>query len=627
MALALGWAAALPALSTLTGPLGLGAAGMAAGGAVVATAQGNAALDWNPAGLTAEGWDLGYDLGLGGPASSVQQGLGMSSTLDQGLGVGLRAADQYFPQAGGYNEGSLGLGLAAELGPGFSVGTVQKFMTADPGGLRGWSMDAGVKAGLPLAGTWRLDLGAAVSDLASSLAWSNGLEEVQPSVTRLGLALEAKPGTWLAVQEDHLDRQGNGGADQWRVGAQAAWWGQRLALRAGATQATGGPLYWSAGLGAGMHLLGQDLGADYGVLAPLGGGDNGGLRHLASLGWHFGLAEALPDIGASLLSALADQERRIRLARIQVLGLPEGTHSWVLQLRDAGGRTVKTFKGKGQAVPVLVWDGRSGAGAQVPAAGLNYRISAETARGPLRGQGPLGAPLQIQPPKAQAAAAAAVKPAVRLKGGELAVDGADFNVAALAGSDATGWELRIVDAGGHTVKTIQGTGTPPRDVRWEGKDDFGQPVADSLGAGYELRVTNSSGETHVAAAAPLVAASDFPALAAQAQPSPAPACKVLPDHSCDCVFYFQAGSSLLDASSMATLEQAQRSAMANRLRHLHIYGHLGEGEDESSGLAQTRADRVLRAMVEDDRMDWATATAEGQDGAFERPRVELRMEP
>jgi hypothetical protein len=629
LAAALGGPASLAALSTLTGPLGLGASSMGAAGAVVATAQGAAALDWNPAGLTAEGWDLGYDLGLGGPTGSVQQGLGLSSTLDQGLGAGLRASDQLFPQAGDYNEGSLGLGLAAEFGPGFSLGTVQKFMTADPGGLRGWSMDVGARAGLPLGGGWRLDLGGAVSDLASSLAWADGLEEVQPSVTRLGLAVESRPGTWLAVQEDHLDRQGNGGADQWRVGAQAAWWGQRLALRAGATQATGGPLYWSAGLGAGMHLLGQDLSADYGVLVPVGGGDNAGLRHLASLGWHFGLAEAAPNIGASLLGALADQQRRLRLARIKVLGLPDGTKTWVLQLKDASGHGVKTFRGRGPSVPVLVWDGRNGAGVPVAALGLNYALSAESPRGSLRGQGPLNAPLQLLAEGAPSAAAAAVKPAVRLKGGELAVDGADFNVAALAGSDTKGWELRIVDAGGHTVKTIQGTGTPPRDVRWEGKDDYGQPVADSLGAGYELRVTNSSGETHVAAAAPLVAAADFPALAAEAQPAPAPqpACKVLPDHSCNCVFYFEPGSSLLDGASMATLDLALRNAVDHHLQHLSIYGHVGEGESEASGLAQTRADRVLRAMVEDDRTDWSTATAEGQSGAFERPRVELRMEP
>ena len=601
---------------------------MGSAGAVVATAHGSQSLDWNPAGLAAEGWDLGYDFGAGGPASSVQQGLGMSTTLDQGLGLGIRATDQLFPQAGGYNEGSLGLGLAAALGPWLDIGTVQKFMTADPGSLRGWSMDAGALAGVALGGTWRLDLGAAVSDLASSLAWGDGLEEVQPSVSRLGLALESGPGTWLTVQQDHLDRQGNGGADQWRLGGQAALFQQRLFLRAGATQATSAPLYWSVGLGLALPLLGQQLSVDYGLVAPAGGGDNGGLRHLASLGWHFGMASPLPSIGASLLSALADQQRRLRLARIRLEGLPEGTRAWTLQLRNAAGQGVKTFRGKGSQAPVLVWDGLSTAGEPVPAQGLNYLLGAESPRGHLHGQGPLSAPLELQA-ETPSAAAAAVKPAVRLKGGELAVDGADFNVAALAGSNTTGWELRIVDAGGRTVKTIQGQGTPPRDVRWEGKDDYGQPVSDSLGAGYELRVTDSSGQTRVAAAAPLVAVEAFPALAAQAQPepTPAPACKTLADHSCNCVFYFDQGSSLLDPASLATLDLALKTAARLHLRHLSIYGHVGEGEDPATGLAQTRADRLLRSMVDNESTDWSTATAEGQAGAFERPRVELRMEP
>ena len=54
--------------------------------------------------------------------------------------------------------------------------------------------------------------------------------------SRLGAALQQAPGTWLAVEQDHLDRQGNGGVDQWRAGAQLSLWGRRVALRAGATE-------------------------------------------------------------------------------------------------------------------------------------------------------------------------------------------------------------------------------------------------------------------------------------------------------------------------------------------------------------------------------------------------------
>ncbi|HTB34445.1 MAG TPA: hypothetical protein VK842_06250, partial [bacterium] len=147
LALALLWAPApLLALGTSTGPLGLGAASMGAAGAVAATAEGSQALEWNPAGLSVPGWDLGWSMAEGAPAGTLEQGLAVAGALDQGLAAGLLLRDRRLGAALDDRESDLGLGASLQLLPGLSVGTLQKIWTADPAGMTGWSMDLGLDA-------------------------------------------------------------------------------------------------------------------------------------------------------------------------------------------------------------------------------------------------------------------------------------------------------------------------------------------------------------------------------------------------------------------------------------------------------------------------------------------------
>lgn len=644
----------LLALSTTMGPYGLGAAGLGAGGAAVATSNGGEALLWNPAAMPTEGWDLGYHGGLGGPAQSLQNDLVVSGPVDEGVYAGLLLGDQTFPQAAGFHEDNVGLGLAAGIGRWFSVGMMQRIVLADPGALRGWSMDAGALAAFPLGGAWRLRLGVAGTDLISSLAWGDGLEEVQPAVTREGLALEAAPGTWLAFEQDQLDRQGNGGSTQWRAGLQFSLLDQQLALRLGATQAELGALYYTAGLGGSVPWTARRLEADYSVLVPSdGSASEGALRHVFSLRWRFEVAKA---IGAALRQELKDRQGRVNLARIALAPGPDDVQDWSLEIRDRHGKTVRILQGSGLLPPGVIWDGKDAAGFPVQAAGISYVLRATRASGTLIEHHALLAPaadLGLDNTLAgaeggfglrAAATASVVRPKVALKGsGDLAVSSALFDLSGVAdAAKATAWEVRIVDAAGKTVRTLHGKGRLPKSVSWEGTDDLGRPVEGSLGSSFEVRVTAPDGRQRIAAAAPVVPESGFADLAERARGR-----GLQLEASCGsdpatgqplCVFYFDRDSTRLTDSDLDALAAAAALAEDKGLQEAVIDGHADHegGRDTTDQLSQERADAVLKALVERGvglksvtSRGWAdtrpVADSDTDRGRAKNRRVELRF--
>jgi len=361
------------------GPYGLGASALGAGGAVVSTAEGAEGLYWNPASMS-DGLNLGYFGGLGGPAQSLQQALAITGPVDQGVSGGILLGDQLFPQAANYHEDSIGLALSTAVGNWFSIGTVQKFELASPGALTGWSMDVGALAAVPLGGTWRLDFGLAGTDLLSSLSWGDGLTEEQPSVLRVGAALEPVPGTWASFEEDQLETLGEPGVDQWRAGLQISLFDRRAALRAGATQAEQGVLYYTAGLGVQLPSADRGLELDYAVLIPSQDSDSGAgeRRQVVSLLWHFGAARA-PQ--ASIQLERRGRGGQVEEARIALAEGPTDALDWSLELTDPSGKIVRTIKGHGLLPPGVDWDGRDEAGAPVDADGLSYVLRVTRASG------------------------------------------------------------------------------------------------------------------------------------------------------------------------------------------------------------------------------------------------------
>jgi outer membrane protein OmpA-like peptidoglycan-associated protein len=652
------------ALSTSMGPMGLGASSLGAGGVGVATASASEALFWNPAAMPDQGWDLGYSVGSGGALGSLDQALALAGDLGEGLHAGLLVSDLRFNDSGGFRESQFAGAASVSAGRWLSIGTVQRLHQAEPGGLRGWSMDAGALAGMPLPGGWALRLGGSAGDLVSSLAWQNGLEEQQPTTLRLGAALEARPGTWLAFQSDQLDRSGGSGDSQWRAGAQAALFDQSLFLRAGATAATNGGLYYTAGLGGHLSFGGQGLSVDYALLVPSDTSNGAALRHVAALRWQLQPGRREPAAGISNL--IKDPNSgKVRHARIALAEGPKDTQAWQLDLKDEHGHVVRSFKGSGPLPPSVAWDGKDDAGATVDAGGLSYDLRTTSSNGRTAQRRSLLAPAgqalgNVDQDLANVedsgfglrsgggAAAAPVRAKPRLRSGGEQVQGADFDLRGLQSGDAEGgeWSVRIRDESGRTVKEIKGHGSIPKTVRWEGKDDLGRPVDVGLGASYEIRVTDASGKERVSEddlvheeslpkakpARASVADSGEAVTEASGDGLPASGCKVV-GGKVVCTFHFAEGSSKLPEQSRSVIEEARFLSSGRHGLRLFVDGHADASEAQGMELSQARADAVLRDLVEGRSLDFDAMVATGLgarrpagQGAASNRRVVLFIE-
>ena len=67
-----------------------------------------------------------------------------------------------------------------------------------------------------------------------------------------------------------------------------------------------------------------------------------------------------------------------------------------------------------------------------------------------------------------------------------------FALKARTRSDASAWQLEIIDGSGLVVRTYAGQGQPPADIVWDGKDAAGRPLPDGAYT-YQLRVDERGG--------------------------------------------------------------------------------------------------------------------------------------
>ncbi len=624
------------ALINNAGSLGLGAKSMGMGGATVAKSEGSEVLFWNAASLgDVEGIDSSAAFGMGGPLGPTGTGLGLAWQADDlgVFGVAYRG-DSY--SASSFKRNDVLLSAALPMGPSAWFGTSQRFINGAPGDLRGWSMDLGVRLQLPLPTALgrELLLGVSLNDAASSLVWGNSVEETQPSTLQVGLAWQFTRAAWLSAQLDRLDQVQGQPLEQWRLGARAAFWKDQLTLRAGATQMSGAQLYATAGMGAGFWFGSNKAQLDYAVALPSGSGPVAELRHLLSLSFSFDQRPP-QDTQASMGKVLRDpKSKKIRYARID-LASGEGADlkEWELDITDQQGRVLRSIKGKGQLPPSVGWDGRSNSGGMVDGEGFSYNLRTVSQSGrksesrsllasgaaasssmDLVGEEGSGSFGLRSMDNAAAKKGLRAKPALKAGGG-YDLKGAEFELGEVAkDSSVKTWELRIVDERGRVVKSITGKGKPPKSLKWDGKDDLGQPLeGGALGAGFVLRTVDDQGKANEMGDE-LVKEDSFEEMAAalpvnEADNGPIPDETVVSgpcrrDYESGgwlCTIEFREGSTNLGRDGMQQVRETVQVLRKSRLPAIEISGFASqrEGSDEDlRDLSQERADAVMKAILE-----------------------------
>jgi flagellar hook assembly protein FlgD len=636
------FAARAGALTLQGGPLGLGARSMGMGGAVVALPGGAESMFWNPAGLGgAQGFEILGAYGSGGNFGPQREALSLGLELPGGASFALAAEDGKTPGAAGLHQSGYLAGLGLELGHGVSLGTNQKFLSADPGGLGGWSMDAGLQAAL--GSDFRL--GLAFMDVASTLVWNGGREEELPGTAQGGAAWSPFYGTWISAQGEWADQNGVSRA-QWRAGLESAWHGRAFILRLGATQASGGELFATAGLGSSLRWGSTRLSLDGAWLQPADSNSIYGSRSLLSLGLVFG-AKAQVEAAAAMAKVLKDPRTgKIHRATIGLVA-DEDVRDWNMQITDKQGRVIRTFKGKGAVPPSLSWDGKSDQGKLMDGEGLSYVLrtvshaGTEKRRHELLGLGgPAAAALGAMDDSGVAAddfglrqdgkpgKASRVKPA--LKGsGEFEIQGAEFDLSDVP-KDAGAWELRIVDDQGKVVKKFSGQGKPPQSLKWGGSNDLGAPVDMGLGGSFVLRVEDSSGRSSERGA-DLVSPDDFSRIAKSrglpgADASKPRWCRKDGRGGWICELPFAPGSAELDDDAWKAVGEAVKILGRGGYQAVEIAGYAKKGEAKDALLlSQARAENALKAVVEGYELKTAGVSAKGYGESDLGRKAELNI--
>lgn len=608
---------------------------------------GGEALFWNPAGLSAQhGFETFGSYGSGGNFGPQRGAFGLALDLPEWGNFGLAASDGRYPGAAGLHENTYTLGAAIDLSRNLRLGSNQKVITADPGGLRGWSMDAGLQG--EFGKSFRI--GAAMLDAASSLVWGNGLEEAQPAAFQGGAAFSPYYGTWLAAQVDWMDRNGSA-SSQWRAGIESAWFGRAVVLRGGATQASNSrELFATAGLGSQFQFGSTQFSLDYAFVGATTSDSLSGSRHLASLSLAFGL-QPKEEARAGLSKVLKDPRTgKIHRAKISLMA-EDDVKDWSMQITDKNGKVIRTFKGKGALPPSLSWDGRSDQGKLMDADGLSYNLRTVSHSGlEKKKQALLGlggpalaglaalddeAPLQddfgLRDARGKKGKRASrVKPA--LKGtGDFEVKGAEFDLSDV-GSQApvSSWELRIVDDEGKVVKKISGKGRPPKNLKWEGKNDLGETVDMGLGASYVLRTEDDSGHA-TERGDDLVSPDDFSRIA-KSRELPARSAPEAGQTWCRkdgrggwiCEMPFAIGSADMDDDAWKAVGQAVRVLSRGNYNSIEINGYAKKGEAaEPATLSQMRAEAVMKAIIEGYELKPDMVLAKGLGDSENGRRVEV----
>lgn len=192
---------------------------------------------------------------------------------------------------------------------------------------------------------------------------------------------------------------------------------------------------------------------------------------------------------------------------------------------------------------------------------------------------------------------------------------ATFELKATARTDIKNWTLDITDPRGNIIRSYSGKGVPPKQIAWDGKDNFGKTVAGGIYADYHFRTEDNQGRRMVASESIFKSAHvqvqeasvpEVPVASAPAREYPAPSLPagLRPEGSPGVLrvpsLPFAEKSARLIPGGVDYLSQVVKLIRKYPNSKVYIEGHAyAEGsETEALQISQNRADTVLRYLVE-----------------------------
>ena len=248
---------------------------------------------------------------------------------------------------------------------------------------------------------------------------------------------------------------------------------------------------------------------------------------------------------------------------------------WKVEITDDRGRVVKTFAGTGLPPKSLNWDGADERG----------RIVTDVSRFQFVLKAKDVADKEVS--SSSNIAAVSAEPQIRPVAGKPLYPEVAF---ALPQGTYQLWQLQILDAG-RIVRTWQGQGTPESPIRWDGRDAEGR-VRTLKAPRFSWQFKDEEGQTTKGERA-------IPQVEAEVRP------ELLGNRVRMVGVRYTGKASELTDEHRVVLEKASKFIAEHPGSSLAIeaYADAPGSDDENYELAKTRSERVLRALVEEYRLE------------------------
>ncbi|MBI4057365.1 MAG: gliding motility-associated C-terminal domain-containing protein [Elusimicrobia bacterium] len=171
-----------------------------------------------------------------------------------------------------------------------------------------------------------------------------------------------------------------------------------------------------------------------------------------------------------------------------------GIHSWLLKIQLLeGGGTIKSFFGKGSPPEHVEWDGRKDG--NEPAANGEYIFT--LAVRDRAGNTTMTPPRTVTIDRGEPVMVIDARPNIFSPNGDGIQDVVLFELnSSTVRKVIEGWALQIQNLKGKPIRSFQGSGAPPQEIPWDGKDTGGRLMEDGVYA-YSVTTVDQAGNRGV----------------------------------------------------------------------------------------------------------------------------------